>query len=160
MRTVWTYEGKYKADPQAAYAEIQTLETITPQNVVNLARNTDSVIHNDFEWNDEIAGEKYRVIQAGNMIRSFVLIRDEEPTQPEENNEIVFSGEEPHPVVKLRALHSTSKTHEYAPCELFIENKDEYQILLGKAIAELEAFKRRYAMIAELEDVFNAINNL
>lgn len=160
MRTVWTYDGKYKADPEAAYAEIQALETITPQNVVNLARSPESVIHNDFEWNDEIAGEKYRVIQAGNMIRSFVLIRDEEPTQGKESKGVVYSVEEPHPVGKLRALHSTSKPHEYASCELFIENKDEYQILLGKAIAELEAFKRRYAMIAELEDVFNAINNL
>lgn len=160
MKTVWVYKGKYKADPEAAYAEIQTLETITPQNVVDLARSADSVIHDDFEWDDEIAGEKYRVIQAGNMIRSFVLVRDEEPIQTEGNKDIKFSIEEPHPVGKLRALHTTSKPYEYKPCEYFIENKDEYQILLDKAIAELEAFKRRYAMIAELEDVFNAIDNL
>ena len=160
MRTVWVYDGKYKADPEAAYAEIQTLEAITPQNVVDLARSADSVIHDDFEWDDEIAGEKYRVIQASAMIRSFVLVRDEEPIQPEQSNGTEFSIEEPHPVGKLRALHSTSEPHEYKPCEYFIENKDEYQILLDKAIAELEAFKRRYAMIAELEDVFNAIDKL
>ena len=160
MRTVWVYEGKYKADAEAAYAEIQTLEAITPQNVVDLARSADSVIHDDFEWDDEIAGEKYRVIQASAMIRSFVLVKDEEPMRSEDNNDIEFSIEEPHQVGKLRALHSTSKPHEYKPSEYFIENKDEYQILLDKAIAELESFKRRYSMIAELEDVFTAINNL
>lgn len=160
MKTVWKFEKKYKADPELAYSEINSLESITPQNVVDLARNEDSVIHNDFEWDDEVAGEKYRVMQARDMLRSFVLIRDEEPTQPEENNGTKFSIEEPHPVGKLRALHNTSNSCEYAPIEYFIENKYEYQILLGKAIAELEAFKRRYAMIAELEEVFNAINNL
>lgn len=159
MKTVWKFENKYKANAEEAYAEIKSLEVITPQNVVDLARSEDSVIHNDFEWDDSIAGEKFRCIQARDMIRSFVLIR-EEPQKIVTDKNITFENPEPYPASHLRALHTTSRPHEYAPVEYFVENQDEYQILLGKAIAELEAFKRKYAMIAELEDVFNAINNL
>ena len=159
MRTVWKFKNKYKSDPEEAYKEINSLEKITPQNVVDMARNEDSVIHNDFEWDDSIAGEKFRCIQASDMIRSFVLVRDE-PAVKQDDSELEYVIPETPPAGNLRALHSTSKPHEYAPAEYFIENQDEYQILLGKAIAELEAFKRKYAMIAELEDVFNAINNL
>ena len=159
MRTVWKFENKYKANAEEAYAEIKSLEVITPQNVVDLARNEDSVIHNDFEWDDSIAGEKFRCIQAKDMIRSFILVKEEPKTNPDNKN-IVYEIEELYPVAHLRALHTTSKPHEYAPVEYFVENQDEYRILLNRAIAELEAFKRKYSMIAELEDVFNAINNL
>ena len=159
MRTVWKFENKYKANAEEAYAEIKSLEVITPQNVVDLARNEDSVIHNDFEWDDSIAGEKFRCIQAKDMIRSFILVKEEPKTNPDDKN-IVYEIPELYPVEHLRALHTTSKPHEYAPVEYFVENQDEYRILLNRAIAELEAFKRKYSMIAELEDVFNAINNL
>ena len=159
MRTVWKFENKYKANAEEAYAEIKSLEVITPQNVVDLARNEDSVIHNDFEWDDSIAGEKFRCIQAKDMIRSFILVKEEPKTNPDNKN-IVYEIPELYPVEHLRALHTTSKPHEYAPVEYFVENQDEYRILLNRAIAELEAFKRKYSMIAELEDVFNAINNL
>lgn len=47
---------KYKANATDAYAEISKLNEITPQNVVDLARNEDSVLHSDFEWNDSVAG--------------------------------------------------------------------------------------------------------
>ena len=159
MKTVWKFENKYKANAEEAYAEIKSLEVITPQNVVDLARNEDSVIHNDFEWDDSIAGEKFRCIQAKDMIRSFILVKEEPKTNPDDKN-IVYEIPELYPVEHLRALHTTSKPHEYAPVEYFVENQDEYRILLNRAIAELEAFKRKYSMIAELEDVFNAINNL
>lgn len=159
MKTVWKFTNKYKADPKEAYKEICSLENITPQNVVDLARNEDSVIHDDFEWDDGVAGERYRCIQAREMIRSFILVKDD-PTPKEEDKFVEYEFPESSLVGKLRALHSTSLPHEYAPTEYFLENHDEYQILLNKALAELESFKKRYSMIAELEEVFNAINNL
>lgn len=163
MKTVWKFEKQYKADPEKAYAEICSLESITPQAVVDLARNESSVIHNDFEWNDKIAGEKYRERQAREMLISFVIVRE-----PESNNdgdigkkiEIVDDNNRSKYTYKPRALQSTSKKNEYAPNIFFLENKDEYQILLDRALKELDSFRNRYRMITELEEVFEAINNL
>ncbi len=43
--------------------------TITATDVVNTARNPRSVLHTCFEWKDSVAGEKYRIHQARNLIR-------------------------------------------------------------------------------------------
>ncbi len=133
---------RYKADAKQAYDEITRLEKITPQNVVELARNENSVIHNDFEWNDEIAGEKYRIIQAADMIRSFVIETKEEEKEP------------------IRALQITTTTNTYKPTEFFIKNEDEYQNLLRRAKIELQGFKKRYSRLTELEDIFKKIDEL
>lgn len=142
MGVVWKFESFYKADANKAYEEISQLDSITPQNVVNLARNKNSVIHNDFEWDDEIAGEKYRVIQAGQMIRSFVF----EPKKAEE--------------APTRVLQITTVQNTYQPVQFFLKHEDEYRALLNKAKIELEGFKRRYATLTELEGVFEAIDEI
>lgn len=159
IRKLWKFNGKYKADPELAYNEIQSLESITPQAVVDLARDENSVIHNDFEWDNDVAGERYRRIQAQEMIRSFVLVEEPEERK-QKSTEFTFSNPNNSMNTGLRALHNTSVKNEYKPTEFFLENKEEYKVLLGKALRELESFKRRYSMIAELEEVFAAINNL
>lgn len=42
---------------------------LTPAAVVKAARSPKSPLHNRFEWDDSVAGEKYRLIQAGDLIR-------------------------------------------------------------------------------------------
>ena len=39
----------FKADAEEAYKEIMTLDEITSENVVELARNESSVIHDEFD---------------------------------------------------------------------------------------------------------------
>ena len=51
--TVFFKINKYKVSAEDCYTELQTLKEITPQNVVDLARNEDSKLHNDFEWDTE-----------------------------------------------------------------------------------------------------------
>ena len=76
--TVFFKINKYKVSAEDCYTELQTLKEITPQNVVDLARNEDSKLHNDFEWDNEIAGEKYRLSQAREMIQLLAFEPKEE----------------------------------------------------------------------------------
>lgn len=46
---------------------------ITPEAVVKAAENPNSPLHGLFEWDDAIAGHKYRVEQAREVIRSIKL---------------------------------------------------------------------------------------
>jgi len=141
MEVKWKFMH-YKADPNKAYEEISSLKEITPQNVVDLARNEDSTIHNDFEWNDEVAGEKYRIIQAREMIRNFSIIQENKKSEP------------------VRAFQISTTVNEYKPVKIILRNEDEYQSLLKRALRELEAFKRRYNTLAELEPIFEAMKEL
>jgi hypothetical protein len=142
--TTWKFP-KYKADPQQAYDEIMTLETITAENVVNLARNENSVIHDDFEWNDTVAGEKYRVLQAKEMLRMFVTENIKEDCEP------------------IRAMFpviTKEDKREYKPTEIILKNVDEYQQLLKTALDELRAFKKKYKSLAELDNVMEEIEKV
>ena len=52
---------------------------VKPQELVDTARPTSSPIHDAFEWDDSIAGEKYRLIQADTWIRNVtIIIEDKE----------------------------------------------------------------------------------
>lgn len=141
MKVKWKLM-EYKADPNKAYEEVSSLDEITPQNVLNLARNENSVIHNDFEWNDTVAGERYRLIQARKMIQNFVIVQQDSEAEP------------------VRALQISTTVNEYKPVEIILRNEDEYQSLLKRALAELEAFERRYKTLTELEPIFEAMKEL
>jgi hypothetical protein len=62
----------------------QTLEalakdgTLTPTEVLDAARNPDSLIHECFEWDDEKAADSHRLSQARALIRSVDLVIIEE----------------------------------------------------------------------------------
>ena len=140
--TVFFKINKYKVSAEDCYKEFQKLDELTPQKVVDLARDENNNLHNDFEWDNDIAGEKYRLIQAREMIQLLAF-------EPKESNH------EPTRVYQI----STEKT-VYKPVEVIFKNDDEYQALLKRAYAELQAIRKRYSSIVELEQVFNAIDEL
>lgn len=141
-REVFFKVDKYNVSAQDFYDEIKNLPQITAKNVVDLARDENSKLHSDFEWDNEIAGEKYRIIQAREMIRLLAF-------KPKEETEKA-----------TRVFELTSQTSVYLPVVSISKNEDEYQALLKRALAELESFKKKYSTLVELEEVFRAIEEL
>ena len=135
MTAQWRIDGIYKADAQKVADEIGEGK-VTPQEVLEKAIDENSELHKCFEWNDSIAAEKYRLQQAGNVLRMLV----EQPP--------------------LRIFHITEERNVYQPTKMFLKNEDEYQSLLKRAINELNSFKQKYKTISELEEVFKAIDEL
>lgn len=61
---------------QAIYADNGNV--ITPAAVVKASRPVDAPLHSRFEWDDEIAGDRYREVQAAQLIRfAFVSVTTE-----------------------------------------------------------------------------------
>lgn len=141
MVVTWRVAGIYKADAQKVAEEIGT-EKITPEEVLEKARDENSELHKCFEWNDSVAAEKYRLQQAGNVIRMLYYESEKKDVEP----------------VRLYSLTTEQRT--YQPTKSFLVQEDEYQSLLKRAKAELEAFKRKYHTITELEAVFEAMETL
>lgn len=134
----------HKGDAEKCYRECETLSEVTPENVLNKAKDEGTELHKCFEWDDSVAGEKYRLIQARDVIRHFVVEykKDENETH------------------KIRSYQITTKTNHYEPTTVILEKPDEYTALLERAKAEMEAFIRRYNTLAELEAVIEEIQKL
>lgn len=135
----WRVDNLFKADANKCYAEILELERITPEKVLERAKDENSELHKCFEWNNDVAAEKYRTIQAGNVVRMLYI----EP-----------KGEDTPPV---RVLSRTSDT-VYQPTRIFLTNTTEYENLLKRALSELESFRKKYETLSELEQLFEQID--
>ena len=144
MAVFWK-TNHFKADAEEAYKELMTLDVITAESVVELAKNESSVIHDEFDWDNEVAGHKWRKHQAGVLIRNLVI--EVEQTDTKES-------------VPVRVLHTTPDRNDYKPLEFFMTHEDEREKLLKQAYADLESFKRKYYTLKELKPVFDAINTL
>lgn len=141
MTAEWRIKGVYKADAQKVADEIGE-NSITPQEVLEKAKDENSELHKCFEWNNDVAAEKYRLEQARKIIINLVYV----PKKKEEQ--------------KVRCFQITSEKHVYQPTKHFLVQENEYQSLLKRAKAELENFKKRYATLSELETVFEAIESI
>lgn len=142
MDVKWKLNGIFNADAGKVYEEIQALPKITPEAIVEKAANKDTEMHKCFLWDDAKEAYLYRLHVAGNMIRMLVVVPEKKEHSPR------------------RVLQISSETHTYQPVQFFHKNEDEYAILLERAKGELRAIRNRYAEIAELEEVFAAIDNI
>lgn len=137
----WKFDGLFAGDPQKCYEEIGE-ETVTPEEVLNIAKNEKTELHKCFEWDDTVAANRYRLDQARRIIQSFVIVRQVEKKP------------------QVRAFQITTTTNTYQPTRMFLQQPDEYSDLLARAKAELKAFRERYKMLAELETIFEEIDSL
>lgn len=55
---------------------------LTPAALVDAARPEDHPLHTRFEWDDAVAGERYRLDQAREIIRSYRIKYADTPTKP------------------------------------------------------------------------------
>lgn len=141
MQAEWKIKGIYKADAQKVADEIGEGK-VTPQEVLEKARDKNLELHKCFEWDDSVAAEKYRLQQARAIIVNLVYAPKTKEEEP------------------VRCFQITTERCTYQPTKQFLVQENEYQSLLARAKAELESFKRRYATLTELESVFEAIESI
>lgn len=144
MKGAWKVDGFYKADASKVLDELSELgDEYSLSDVVEKAKDENSEMHSIFEWDDSVAGEEYRKIQAGKMVRNLVIVRNDE-TEEKTN---------------VRYFVSTGKRDStYTPTRLVIRNQDAYEELLKRALAELRAFKEKYSTLSELEEILALID--
>ena len=144
MKGAWKVDGFYKADATKVLDELSELgDEYSLADVVEKAKDKNSEMHSIFEWDDSVAGEEYRKIQAGKMVRDLVIVRNDE-TEEKTN---------------VRYFVSTGKRDStYTPTRLVIRNQDAYKQLLERAYAELRAFKEKYSTLSELEEILALID--
>lgn len=147
---VYKWNGfNYKVDAEEAAQIFKRLEDrdgeLTAEAIVEEAKAKDSVLHEDFEWNDKVAGKKYRLHQAKNMYSSLVIVSKE----TDKDN------------VTYRAyvnVNSGLQKGRVINTVLAMESEESKAVILGNAYRELEIFRSKYQKYSELEKVMAAIN--
>jgi hypothetical protein len=116
---------------------------LTPQAVVDEARPPDSELHNRFEWDDEVAGEKYRLVQARELIRSVTI----EYAPPSADGA----------AKRVRAFSTVRKQDPervgYQPTEELLEDDFSRKLLLKQCERDIAELQQRYGHLAEFADL-------
>jgi hypothetical protein len=117
---------------KAQYAIIRKkFGAVTPRNIVEYARNPKCPLHDYFEWDDSAAAEKWRLEQAGSLIRRVqVYVVKDGVKQP------------------VRVYVSTVKNdvRQYEETTAVLSNPVSAHALLDSLRRDLESVTRRYEM--------------
>ena len=119
---------------------------LTPQQVVDHARDKDSALHPLFEWDDSVAAEAYRREQAGAMMRAIQIHYEVEP----ERFEVV------------RALQNVTRDsgRVYVPTIRALQDDDLRRQVINAAFRELQGWTCRYRQYRELSEIITEVDRL
>jgi hypothetical protein len=74
----WKEGAPFRADPEKVAREVSRLGNFpTARDVLDEARNPKSELHQCFEWDDTLAGIKYRIIQAQKVLSFLVRVEND-----------------------------------------------------------------------------------
>jgi hypothetical protein len=130
-------------------AQLEANGRLTPADVLGDARSEQSPLHPHFEWDDSTAAQKYRLAQAGHLIRCVTVVVDEVP------------NEEPR-IIRAFVPISDERDEErrYVQTVRALADPELRHQVLRQAYAELGAVARKYRELKELSDVVQAIDRV
>lgn len=138
--------GYHKVDAETAGKELERIKKkrgLTAEAVVDESRNPKAKLHNEFEWDDVVAAEKYRVQQAR------IIIAD-----------IIVEADSPMGSTVTRGFVKLSHDEEYERVQDVLMDVEKTDRLLDKAKTELRWFRDKYSTLKELAGVFSEIDKL
>lgn len=115
---------------------------LTPNDVVDDARNHNSPLHSFFEWDDTEAAQQWRLQQARGLIRAVVaiIVDDKEPARRIQAFVHVPENGAPH----------------YRATDHAMSQERTRGMILQQAWKEFRAWQKRYEHLEELADFFKA----
>lgn len=148
MTYQWKMPGIFHVSAQTAGEELNRIYQrdgeISLLAIVEDSRPKTAPLHACFEWRDKVAAEKYRETQAAQIVRSIVIVDDEKEQKP-----------------AIRAFVHVENS--YHPMDIVVKSESKYEDLLLSALADLRAYKNKYAVLADtkaLQAVFQAIDQI
>lgn len=121
---------------------------ISPQIVVEEAKDEKNPLHKWFNWDDSVAGEKWRLHQARLLINSIrVKIDFDKGTSTYRKYLNVF----------INNSESKDPQRYYVNTKTVLKNENLKQQILIKAMKEIEYWEKTYKEYNELNEIFNSI---
>jgi len=123
---------------------------LSAEIVINEAKKKNSPLHNWFDWENEEAGEKWRLHQARMLINSVkvkIVFEDGVGAYREYLN------------VNVKTDYDDKPQRFYVETVKVMKNKDLREQVLKRAIKEAEYWERTYKEYKELNDIFKGIKS-
>jgi glutamate synthase domain-containing protein 2 len=145
----WKPGSQSKGDAQIVGETLEEIRVrsgrLTASTVLEEAVNPESPIHGAFTWDDTEAAQQYRLEQARHLIRSVVMVREDEPGQP-----------------TIRAFVSIREDgdQEYTNIVTAMSDRALRKQVVARALAELKDWRKRYNELREFAKVFEAIDQM
>ncbi len=117
------------------------------QAVVEAARPQDSILHDQFTWNDGEAAEKYRLWEARHLIS--VVVNDYSDGKETLESRVFVS-----------LTPDRSNGGGYRLMTKVLSDEEQRQQLMSDALHELEIFRSKYARLKQLSSVLKPIGKL
>lgn len=160
-------ESAYHATAEQAHEAFETIRKrdgkLTAPAVVDEARPEESVLHEDFEWRDDIAAEKYRQQQARQMISAVRIVWEEKspPVRAYVNvrlveQEALNAADVMHPAEEPAAKEPPARC--YMPLEEVLEQPQLRTQMLEYARRDAQNYKQKYSTLASLASIMQAID--
>ncbi len=137
---------------------------LTPRLLVEESKPVDAPLHPEFEWDDAVAAERYREEQARYIIRSVIV------SVPEREDAFVraFVSVVPPEAGDAEAeggavAGAVEEAGRQRPVSVYVRTVDALadprlrRQVVERALAELDVWRRRYAELAELARLFEAV---
>ena len=141
---------RFNADAQLVGEELEKLEfagELSADEILKFAKNNpESEIYKCFEWDNTIAGEKYRRYQANLMVSSISVKIKEEPVETQR----VY--------VSVKTALDDKRT--FKNIKEVLKNDEEYQQLIDKAKQSFTRCKEQYETLLEKDDLKEVIFEL
>lgn len=141
----WKIQGVVPVDAQTAGEELTRIYEkngrLDPADVVEESRKESAPLHSCFEWDDQVAAEKYRESQAANIIRLIVSVQETDGVSQE-----------------VRSFVHIQKSYE--PITVVVNDEEKMEELLRTALAELASFRKKYKSLSQLSPVFEAMDKI
>lgn len=133
-----------------AIAEIEALVLsnngrISPEDIVEYARDPSTALHSRFEWDDSEASRLYRIQQARDILRISVRVMPGSNTSTR-----VF--------VSLKGDRGDTASGSYRMMVDVLTDDDLREKLLSQAYDDFVSWKKRYEHLKDLVPVFDAMD--
>lgn len=147
--------AKHRVDAETVgrvCSELDDRDMLTPENLLDVSRPEDAPVHDEFEWDDDIAAEKYRVSQAAALIRHVVIYEKHEEKKEDETNHVAADKHRDWDGCRaFGSLHVPGGGKErYVSTRKMLDDDDMREILLGNARRELNSFVNKYRQLDDL----------
>lgn len=120
---------------------------LTPQLVVDEARDPSHALHDQFEWDDSRAAEAHRKSQARGLIRR-VRVRFESARTGEQESVRAYTS---------MPVSAGSNDRSYEPTRDVLSDEFARRMVLNRAKSELAAWQKRYADLAEFDAIVHEV---
>lgn len=115
-------------------------DILSPHDVVDAAKDEESPIHHLFEWDNEGAGRKYRLMQARILLTTV---------------KVTYMGEKHEAFFNTRVSIGGTQIQGYFPIERVMSDETIHRQVLKDAVRDLEFAQKKYETLQEIRGIIN-----